>query len=164
MALVASFVQVVQPLSWARRTPVFRCFLVVLTGWLFAPRRPLTGTLVAAGVAGQRHHAAFPRVFAAARWSLDHVGLILFDLLTTLLPEGTVQLALDDTQAHKRGLKVDGVGMHHDAQLSTRKKPVLTWGHSWVLLAVIVRLPCCPHRVFSLPILFRVYLNHDAAR
>jgi hypothetical protein len=28
---------------------------------------------------------------------------------------------------------------------------------------VIVRLPCCPGRVFSLPILFRLYLNHDAA-
>lgn len=164
MALVASFMQFVQPLSWAMRTPVFRCFLIVLTGWLFAPRRTLTGTLVAAGVAGQRHHAAFHRVFAAARWSLDHVGLIVFDLLKTLLPEGTVQLSLDDTEAHKRGLKVYGVGMHHDAQLSTRKKPVLTWGHSWVLLAVIVRLPCCPTRVFSLPILFRLYLNHDAAR
>jgi hypothetical protein len=28
---------------------------------------------------------------------------------------------------------------------------------------VIVRVPCCPDRVFSLPILFRLYLNHDAA-
>ena len=54
--------------------------------------------------------------------------------------------------------------MHHDAQRSTRKKPVLTWGHSWVLLAVIVRLPCCPGRVFSLPVLVRLFLNHDAAR
>jgi DDE superfamily endonuclease len=164
MALVASFVQFVQPLSWAMRAPVFRCFLTVLTGWLFAPRRTITGMLVAAGVAGKRHHAAFHRVFAAARWSLDHVGLLVFDLLTTLLPDGTVQLSLDDTEAHKRGLKVYGVGMHHDAQLSTRKKPVLTWGHSWVLLAVIVRLPCCPKRVFSLPVLFRLYLNHDAAK
>jgi hypothetical protein len=51
--------------------------LIVLTGWLFAPRRTITGTLVAAGVAGQRHHAAFHRVFAAARWSLDQVGLIV---------------------------------------------------------------------------------------
>ena len=88
MTLVASFVQFVRPLSWAMRTPVFRSFLIVLTGWLFAPRRTLTGTLIAAGVAGQRHHAAFHRVFAAARWSLDHLGLIVFDLLTTLLPAG----------------------------------------------------------------------------
>ncbi len=65
MALVASFVQIVQPLSWAMRASVFRSFLIVLTGWLFAPRRTITGMLVAAGVAGQRHHAAFHRVFAA---------------------------------------------------------------------------------------------------
>lgn len=163
MSLVASFVELVQPLSWAMSTPVFSTFMTVLTGWIFAPRRTVTGMIVAAGVAGQRHHAAFHRLFSAAQWSLDELGLIVFGLLRALLPAGTVQLSLDDTEAHKRGLKVYGVGMHHDAQLSTRKKAVLTWGHNWVILAVIVRLPFCPDRVFSLPILFRLYLNHDAA-
>jgi len=163
VSLVASFVEIVQPLSWAMSTPVFNRFLILLTGWIFAPRRTVTGMIVAAGVAGQRHHAAFHRVFSSAQWRLDQLGLIVFGLLKTLLPEGTVQLSIDDTEAHKRGLKVYGVGMHHDPQLSTRKKPVLTWGHSWVILCVIVRLPCCPGRVFSLPILFRLYLNHDAA-
>lgn len=163
MVLVASFTEIVQPLSWAMSTPVFARFMIVLTGWIFAPRRTITGMLVAAGVAGQKHHAAFHRVFSAARWALDPLGLIVFGLLRALLPEGTVQLSLDDTQAHKRGLKVYGVGMHHDPQLSTRKMPVLTWGHNWCILAVIVQLPCCPGRVFSLPILFRLYLNRDAA-
>jgi hypothetical protein len=163
MSLVGSFVEIVQPMSWAMSTAVFNRFLIVLTGWIFAPRRTITGTLVAAGVAGQQHHAAFHRVFSSAQWRLDQLGLIVFGLFKKLLPEGTVQLSLDDTEAHKRGLKVYGVGMHHDPQLSTRKKPVLTWGHSWVILCVIVRLPCCPGRVFSLPILFRLYLNHDAA-
>ena len=163
MTLVESFVEIVQPLSWAMSTPVFSTFLILLTGWIFAPRRTVTGMMIAAGVAGQRHHAAFHRVFSAARWALDPLGLIVFGLLKALLPEGTVQLSIDDTEAHKRGLKVYGVGMHHDPQLSTRKKPVLTWGHNWVILAVVVRLPFCPERVFSLPILFRLYLNHDAA-
>jgi len=163
MSLVTSFTQLVQSLSWAMSTPVFDRFLVVLTGWIFAPRRTLTGMLVAAGVAGQQHHAAFHRVFSAARWSLDQLGLLVFRLLRTLLPEGTVRLALDDTEAHKRGRKVYGVGMHRDPQLSTSHKKVLTWGHNWVLLCVIVRLPCCPNRVFSLPILVRLYLNHAAA-
>jgi len=163
VTLVESFVEIVQPLSWAMSTPVFSTFLILLTGWIFAPRRTVTGMMIAAGVAGQRHHAAFHRVFSAARWALDPLGLIVFGLLKALLPEGTVQLSIDDTEAHKRGLKVYGVGMHHDPQLSTRKKPVLTWGHNWVILAVVVRLPFCPERVFSLPILFRLYLNHDAA-
>lgn len=163
MTLVASFLELVQPLSWAMSTPVFNTFLIVLTGWIFAPHRTITGMIVAAGVAAERHHAAFHRVFSAARWSLDQLGLIVFLLVKALLPEATVQLSLDDTEAHKRGLKVYGVGMHHDAQLSTRKKAVLTWGHNWVILSVIVQLRCCPGRVFSLPILFRLYLNHDAA-
>jgi hypothetical protein len=163
VSLVASFVEIVQPLSWAMSTPVFNRFLIVLTGWIFAPRRTITGMLIAAAVAGQQHHAAFHRVFSAARWSLDQLGLIVFGLLKALLPEGTVHLSLDDTEAHKRGLKVYGVGMHRDPQLSTRKLPVLTWGHNWVILAVIVRLPCCPGRVFSLPILFRLHLNQATA-
>ena len=163
MSLVASFLMIVQPLSWAMSTPVFSSFLTLLTGWIFAPRRTVTGMIVAAGVAGERHHSAFHRVFSAARRSLDQLGLIVFGILTALLSDGPVPLSLDDTEAHKRGLKVFGVGMHRDPQLSTRKMPVLTWGHNWVILSVMVRIPCCPDRVFSLPILFRLYLNHDAA-
>ena len=121
MSLVASFVDIVQPLSWAMSTPVFNRFLIVLTGWIFSPRRTITGALIAAGVAGQQHHAAFHRVFSAARWSLDQLGLIVFELLKVLLPEGTVGLSLDDTEAHKRGKKVYGVGMHHDPQLVTAR-------------------------------------------
>jgi len=164
MSLVASFVEIVQPLNWAMSTPVFHRFLIVLTGWIFAPRRTVTGMLVAAGVAGQQHHAAFHRVFSKACWSLDQLGLIVFLLLKALLPEGTVKLSLDDTEAHKRGHKVYGVGMHHDPMLSTRKQPVLTWGHSWVILSVVAALPCCPGRVFSLPILFRLYLTMTRLR
>jgi hypothetical protein len=120
--------------------------------------------LVAAGVAGTAHHAAFYRLFSAARWSLDQLGLLVFRLALPLLDEQQpVKLTLDDTRTRKRGTTMFGTGMHHDPLLSTRKKPVLTWGHSWVVLAVVVRLPFCSGRVFSLPILFRLYLNHDAA-
>lgn len=41
---------------------------------MFARRRTVTAMLVAAGVAGNRHHAAYHRVFAAARWCLDEMG------------------------------------------------------------------------------------------
>jgi hypothetical protein len=68
--------------------PVFNGFVIVLTGWIFAPRRTITGTLIAAAVTGQQHHAAFHRAFSAARWSLDQLDLIVFELLKVLLPEG----------------------------------------------------------------------------
>ena len=50
-------------------------------------------------------------------------------------------LGLDDTLARKRGLKMFGTGMHHDPLLSSRGKAITNWGHSWVVLGVIVELP-----------------------
>jgi DDE superfamily endonuclease len=164
LVLVTSFLEVVQPLSWAMTAPSFHTFLIVLTGWIFAPRRTITGTMVAAGVAASHHPAAFHRLFAKARWSLDQLGLIVFRRILLWLPEGTIDLAIDDTLAHKRGVKMFGAGMHHDAQRSTRKVKVVQWGHCWVIAAVVVRLPFCPDRAFSLPILFRLYLNKNASK
>jgi hypothetical protein len=106
------------------------------------------------GVAGKRHHAAFHRLFASARWSLDALGLELFRLVEPLLDEDTIFLALDDTLARKRGLKVFGVGMHHDPNLSSRGMAIMNWGHSRVVLGVVVRLPFWPERAMCLPILF----------
>ena len=79
------------------------------------------------------------------------------------LDGGTVLLGLDDTLARKRGLRVFGVGMHHDPLLSTRKTALMNWGHSWVVLGVIVELPFRRGHYFSLPILFRLYVNKKTA-
>jgi len=49
--------------------------------------------------------------------------------------------------------------MHHDPLISTRKVPRVNWGHSWVVLSVMVRFPFCTERYFALPILFRLYIN-----
>lgn len=163
MFLVTSFAFILQELSIVMTVPTFSNFGILLTGWVFARRRTVTGMLTAAGVAGKRHHAAFHRLFASARWSLDALGLAVFRLVEPLLGSETIFLALDDTLARKRGLKVFGVGMHHDPLLSSRGKAITNWGHSWVVLGVIVRVPLWPERALCLPILFRLYLNHDAA-
>ena len=39
----------------------------------------------------------------------------------------------------------------------------MSWGHSWVVLCVAVRLPFTPDRWVSLPVLFRLYLNKKSA-
>jgi hypothetical protein len=72
-------------------------------------------------------------------------------------------IAIDDTLARKRGLKMFGVGMHHDPLLSSRSKTITNWGHSWVVLGVIVRFPFREDHYYCLPILFRLYLNKDKA-
>ena len=53
--------------------------------------------------------------------------------------------------------------MHHDPLLSSRGKAVVNWGHSWVVLGVIVELPFRPRHYYCLPILFRLYLNKTKA-
>ena len=49
--------------------------------------------------------------------------------------------------------------MHYDPLLSTRKVALKNWGHSWVILGVILRFPFRPDHAFCLPILFRLYIN-----
>lgn len=161
MTLVPSFEAFVQPLAIWMTGPSFATFQMLVAGWVFARRRTVTGMIQAAGVVGSKHHSAFHRFFATASWSLDALGLAVFDLLTPWL-EATVLVALDDTLARKRGLKMFGVGMHHDPLVSTRKTAMMNWGHSWVVLGVVLRFPFRQDRWFCLPVLFRLYLNKQA--
>jgi len=143
--------------------PTWNSFEALMAGWVFARRRTVTGMIEAAGLIGQRHHSVFHRVFATARWSLDRLGLAVFDVFYTWCGE-TVFLAVDDTLANKRGLKMFGTGMHYDPMLSSRGLKVTRWAHSWVVLGVIVRFPLWPDRPFCLPVLFRLYLNKKSAK
>lgn len=158
MILVSSFVRVLQEVSLVMTAPSFDTFLMLVTGWAFARRRTVTGMMLAADAVGAKHHSAFHRFFASARWSIDELGLAVFNRILPWL-DPVIMLALDDTLARKRGLKVYGVGMHHDPLLSTRKVALTNWGHSWVVLGVIVRFPFWEDRYFCLPILFRLYIS-----
>src|SRR4051812_20261088 len=136
VSLVLSFLDLLQPLSCVTTAPSFQSFVTVVTGRIFTRRWTVTGMIVAADAAvGHKHHSAYHRLLAAARWSPDELGLAPFGLLMLpLLPNGLVRLGVDDTSARKRGLTVFGVGMHHDPLLSTRKTAVTNWGHRWVIL------------------------------
>ena len=163
MPLVDSFLALVKPLGAVMTQPSFVSFVTMLAGWVFAGRRTVTGMIRGAGAVGKKHHSSYHRLFAAAKWSLDELGLAVFTLLLPWLPP-VIELSLDDTLCRKRSSKMYGAGMHHDPLQSSRKTPIVSWGHSWVVLAVGVRFPFCPHRVFSLPILCRLYLNHKACK
>jgi SRSO17 transposase len=163
MLLASSFAVMLQEVAIVMTAPSFQNWVTVLTGWVFARRRTVTGMITAAGFVGKRHHSAFHRLFSEAHWSLDALGLAVFRVLEPLLEQDPIFLALDDTLARKRGLKTFGVGMHHDPLLSSRGKAIVNWGHSWVVLGVIVKFSLWPRRSFCLPILFRLYLNKLAA-
>jgi hypothetical protein len=162
MELVPGFTELLQGLSATMTTPTFHNLVTVLTGWVFASKRTVTRMILGAGERADKHYSTYHRLFSAARWSLDAVGLALFDLVAPNLGD-VVMLGLDDTLARKRGLKMFGTGMHHDPLLSSRGKAITNWGHSWVVLGVIVELPFRPGHYYCLPILFRLYLNKNSA-
>lgn len=162
MNLVPGFIVLVQALAPTMTTPTFESFMTVVTGWVFSGRGTITRSIVSAGGLATKHFSSYHRLFSVARWSLDAVGLAVFDLIEPWLSE-VIMLGVDDTLARKRGLKIFGVGMHHDPLRSTRSRPVLSWGLSWVSLGVIVRLPFRPDHNYYLPLLFRLYQNKTAA-
>jgi hypothetical protein len=69
-----------------------------------------------------------------------------------------VRICIDDTLAPKKGPQVFGIGSHIDAVRSTKRRKVFCFGHSWVVLAVLVNVPFST-RVWALPVLFRLYRN-----
>ncbi len=162
MEMVHSFDLLLQGLAGTMTAPTFNSFVTILTGWVFAPRRTVTRMIQAAGDAASKHYSSYHRVFSVAQWSLDAIGLVVFDLILPWCGD-TVFIAIDDTLARKRGLKMFGTGMHHDPLLSSRNKKITNWGHSWVVVGVIVEFPFRPGHYYCLPILFRLYLNKKKA-
>src|ERR1700733_5484090 len=162
MELVPGFGLLLQGLSATMTAPTFANLTTLLSGWVFASRRTVTRMILAAGDAAEKHFSSYHRLFSAARWSLDALGLALFDLIQPFVGS-VVMLALDDTLARKRGLTMFGAGMHHDPLLSSRGKVIGNWGHSWCVIGVIVELPFRRGHYYCLPILFRLYLNKKSA-
>ena len=78
--------------------------------------------------------------------------MYLAKLVATLLAAGATLLwAVDDTLCRKRGLTLYGIHMHHDPLISSRGKPLVSWGHDWVVLCLIVVHPFLGARPKSLP-------------
>ena len=163
MCLVTSFVVFLQPLAVVMTAPSFGNAMTLLAGWVFAPRRTVTGMIAAAGAVGQKHHSTFHRLFASARWSLDRAGLVVFDLMIALV--GGLGLAGGRRHAGPQA-RVEDVRRRHAPRSvalqprQSRSPTGVTVGSCW---ASILRFPLWPERAFCLPILFRLYLNKKSA-
>ena len=163
MDLVASFTVLLHSVGFVMTDPSFRSWQTLVTGWVFARRRTVTRLIIAADALEKKHFSSYHRFFSQASWSRDDLGLAIFDLVEKVLP-ATILLSVDDTLAKKRGLKMFGTGMHMDPLLSSRGYKVTNWAHCWVVLSVIVEFPLWPGKYFSLPILFRLYLNKKSSQ
>lgn len=138
--------------------PGFDNLVVIFAGWvLTSGTHAVTQALVATGVAGRRHHEAFHRFFSRGTWDPDEVGRLLFFWILQRVGEGApIRVVLDDTLAPKKGPNVFGIGTHKDPVRTTRRHIVFTFGHCWVVLAVLLPVPFSA-RTFALPVLFRLH-------
>jgi hypothetical protein len=164
MELTPSFVALLQQLLPVFTAPTFQTFLDVVTGWLLSHRhRYVTEVIFAGGNIDNGHWCRFHRFFSHAAWDLDVLCLHVAKLVVRVVaPGATLSWAVDDTLCRKRGLTLYGAGMHHDPLISSRAKPLVSWGHDWVVLCLIVAGPFwAPSKVFALPLAMRLYRNRQ---
>jgi hypothetical protein len=164
MELTASFVLLLQQFIPVFTVPTFQTFVQVVSGWLLSHRhRYITEVIFAGGNLENGHWCRFHRFFSLAAWDLDVLGMWLAKLVLRVFAlGGTLYWAVDDTLCRKRGLTLYGAGMHHDPLISSRAKPLVSWGHDWVVLCLVIVNPFwAPTKVFALPIAMRLYRNRQ---
>lgn len=136
----------------------------ILTGWVLSHRHRYVTEIIFASVNVENGHwCRFHRFFSQAAWDPDHLALLLAKLIGTILaPGATLVWAVDDTLCRKRGLTLYGAGMHYDPLISSRAKSLVSRGHDWVVLCLILVHPFwAPTKVFALPIAVRLYRNRQ---
>ena len=164
MELTASYVDLLRHFAPVFTSPTFQTFVEIVTGWVLSHRhRYVTEIIFAGGNIGNGHWSRFHRFFSQAAWDLDTFSLFLAKLVGTILaPGATLFWAVDDTLCRKRGLTLYGAGMHYDPLISSRAKSLVSWGHDWVVLCLIIVKPFwAPTKVFALPIAVRLYRNRQ---
>ncbi len=143
--------------------PTFEVFQAMVLGQVAQTgQRTVCGMLTGAGLATTWSHHRAHRFFSAARWSVDQIGLTLFDLvLAHLVPaDADLLFAVDDTAHRRRGKKIHGAGWIHDGSAPARNK--LAFGHRWVVVGIIVRLEFLSRPV-CLPVLCRRWQGKGTA-
>jgi hypothetical protein len=147
----------------AALTPAFtrptaqRLLTLLAAALLTTGRRTIAGLLRTLGPLAPGHRTAYQRVLSRAPWSGLQLGCALAGfLLRHLLPDGPVVLVGDDTVDGHKGKHVYGKARHRDPVRSTRSYTAWRYGHRWVVLAVLARLPFAT-RPWALPVLVDLY-------
>jgi DDE superfamily endonuclease len=164
MELTSSFVDLLLQFSPVFTAPTYQTFVAIVAGWVLSQRhRFITEVIFSSGNVGEGHWSRFHRFFSHAAWDIDTFSLFLAKLVVTILaPGATLLWAVDDTLCRKRGLTLYGAGMHYDPLISSRPKALVSWGHDWVVLCLILVHPFwAPSKVFALPIAARLYINRQ---
>jgi hypothetical protein len=144
---------------FARRS-THRLFLVLACGLILADRGTVTGMAPAAGIGRQWRRACW--FFASAKWDLGKLGIAVARLIVKyLLKDGDpLVTAVDGTFFRRWGRHVAEARWAYDGSAQGGKKTA--FGNTWVVPALVVRLPFCPSPV-ALPVLFRLWRGKGTA-
>jgi hypothetical protein len=162
--LVRSFTPLLLAFQPCFTQPSFSSFWAVTCAWILCSgRRSLTRVIQSGQLGRYKHFCSFHRFFSQARWNLDELGHCIFQLLLPYCSE-VLTGAVDDTLTRKTGRHIWGADMYHDPLRSTQKRPVFSFGHSWVVFSLHVSFPFAPGKVWALPILVRLYRKKKTSK
>lgn len=144
---------------------VFPKFVTLLLGAVLTTGRHTVSQVVrVVGELADADPSSYHRVLSLRRWSMWHLARpLVVCILDTFLPRGIVFLAGDETVTEHPGRKVFGKGRHRDAKRSSHSFVAHLWGHKWVVLTILVKLPGVA-RPWALPVLVALYRNEKDNR
>jgi DDE superfamily endonuclease len=134
--------------------------MVLVCGMILAGRRTVVAMAAAAGMAEQFRRACW--FFSGAVWDIDDLDLAVARLIVKYLVAAGEPLvvAADRTFFRRWGRKVAQARWAYDGSAQGGKK--VAFGNTWVVAAIVVRLPFCSSPV-ALPVLFRLWRGKGTA-
>jgi DDE superfamily endonuclease len=152
--------RVLSLLAPAFSRPTFVTFQALVVGFLGRiGEHTVTGMWQAARLAGRVHHSRAHDFFARRRWDPDRLGLLLvaFVVERFLALGAPVRLVIDDTLFARRGPRVFGRHQLFDGTAPVPMERQARWGNCFVVLGLVLELPCLQGRPVCLPVLFRLF-------
>src|SRR5438105_2660603 len=139
------------------RPTYYRFFVLLLAAILTTGNHTILNLLRTLGGLVPGCPSSYRRIFSKRRWSLWRLARILAEqIVKHFAAAGPIHLAGDDTVDEHRGKKVFGKGRHRDAVRSSHSYTAFRYGHKWIVLAILVRLPFTT-RLWALPVLVVLY-------
>jgi hypothetical protein len=148
------------------RPTLLRFTLLAVATILTLGCRTVANVLRTVGFLAPGDPSAYRRVFSKRTWSAWRLSRALLGwILDHLVEPGPVHIAADDTVSEHPGDKVYGKGCHRDAVRSSSNYTAFRWGHKWLVLAILIRLPLT-NRHWALPVMVALLYSakHDQAK
>lgn len=144
--------------------PTFQRFMLLMGALIVTmSRHTVSRALRAVEPMLEGHWSDYHRIWSSARFNMWTLGRILLrEVVALLSPEEPIILISDDTVDGKNGDHVWAKAAHRDPTRSTRAHLSIRFGHKWLVLCVLVKLPGT-NRPWALPVLCGMCRNRKVA-